>query len=189
MNYREMKFLIVEDMAALDKPSFKNFVKYLICNASFKITFWYRVLNWLKDKKVMRLVYFVIYFYYKHLSYLTGIQLPVASKMGGGIRFAHFSCIVINENVICGKSTVIFQGVTIGGMRGKGCPKIGNNCVIAAGAKIIGNVTIGNNVFVGANAVVTKNIEDNAVVVGIPAKIISHKGKEYTSLYIRNQRS
>ena len=92
---------------------------------------------------------------------------------------------MINENVVCGKNTVIFQGVTIGSMRGKGYPKIGDNCVLAAGAKIIGNVNIGNNVFVGANAVVTKDVETGAVVAGIPARTISYRGKEYTEMYIR----
>lgn len=95
---------------------------------------------------------------------------------------------MINENVVCGKNTVIFQGVTIGSMRGKGCPKIGDNCVLAAGAKIIGNVNIGNNVFVGANAVVTKDVEAGAVVSGNTSKNhqLSRKGI-HGNVYKENQ--
>lgn len=59
------------------------------------------------------------------------------------------------------------------GGKNAGCPTIGDNVIIFAGAKVLGNVTIGNNVVIGANAVVTTNIPNNSVVVGIPAKIIS----------------
>ena len=61
------------------------------------------------------------------------------------------------------------QGVTIGRTHfGKhaGCPVIGNNVIIYAGAKVCGNVRIGNQVVIGANAVITNNIPDNCVVVG-----------------------
>ena len=78
------------------------------------------------------------------------------------------------------------HGTTIGSVRGKGSPLIGNNIVISAGAKIIGNVKIGNNVMIGANAVVTKDIPDNAVVVGNPAKIVNFNGIEHTSFYKYN---
>lgn len=68
-------------------------------------------------------------------------------------------------------------------MYGKGSPVIGNNVLLFAGAKIIGNVNIGNNVVVGANAVVTHDVPDNAVVVGIPAKVINYNGKEINKMY------
>jgi len=68
----------------------------------------------------------------------------------------------------------------------KGFPVIGDNCILFAGAKVIGNVTLGNNVIVAANAVVTKDFPDNAVVGGIPAKILSYKGEIISKQY-RNQ--
>lgn len=69
-------------------------------------------------------------------------------------------------------------------------PTIGDNVVIFAGAKIIGAVDIGNNVVVGANAVVTKDVPDNYVVGGIPAKVISRDSskcfdKELAYLFAR----
>ena len=85
-----------------------------------------------------------------------------------------------------GKNCTIFQGVTIGSIRGikGGVPTIGDNVIIFAGAKIIGNVKIGNNTVIGANAVVTHNIPDNSVAVGIPAKVISNNSKNIVKYYI-----
>ena len=78
------------------------------------------------------------------------------------------------------------QGSTIGSYRGSikgGSPSIGDNGVICAGAKVIGNIKLGNNVMVGANAVVVKDIPDNAVVAGVPARIINMNGIERTSYH------
>lgn len=71
------------------------------------------------------------------------------------------------------------QGCTIGSQRGGrkgGIPTIGDNVVVCAGAKVIGNIKIGNNVMIGANAVVVDDVPDNAVVAGVPAKIINMNG-------------
>ena len=68
-------------------------------------------------------------------------------------------------------------------MAGKGHPVIGDNVVAYAGAKIIGNVHVGNNVVIGANAVVTKDVPDNAVVVGVPAKVINYNGASISEQY------
>ena len=90
-------------------------------------------------------------------------------------EFPHPIGIVIAEGAKLGQNCVIYQNVTIGGKTrvGKnGFPTIGDNVIIYAGACIIGDVKIGNNVQIGANAVVTKDIPDNCVVAGIPAKII-----------------
>lgn len=68
-------------------------------------------------------------------------------------------------------------------MYGKGASIIGNNVLLFAGAKIIGNVKIGDNVVIGVNAVVTHDIPDNAVAVGIPAKVLNYNGKEINKMY------
>ena len=91
------------------------------------------------------------------------------------IEFPHPIGIVIAEQAKLGKNCVIFQNVTIGGktINGKnGFPTIGNDVTIYAGACIIGDVKVGNNVEIGANAVVTKDVPDNCIVAGVPAKII-----------------
>lgn len=75
------------------------------------------------------------------------------------------------------------QNVTIGSTRGKGVPVIGNNVMLCAGSKIVGNVKVGNNVVVGANAVVVKDVPDNSVVVGVPAKIINSDSSKILKYY------
>ena len=72
-----------------------------------------------------------------------------------------------------------------GSVRGPkgGAPHIGNNVVIASGAKVIGNITIGNNVMIGSGAIVVTDIPDNSVVVGNPGKVISKRGLEHTKYY------
>lgn len=88
---------------------------------------------------------------------------------------------MVNGRSVIGKNCNISHGVTIGQTnRGenKGCPLLGNNIYIGPGAKIIGGIRIGNNVAIGANCVVTKDIPDNSVVVGIPGKVISKEGSK-----------
>lgn len=160
-------------------------VKYLLFNASFRITFWLRVGNFLKERNnfIFRLMYAIVFLIYKHQQWLTGIQIPIGTNVGKGLVFGHFSCIIVNGGAKIGENCTIYQGVTIGGMRGQGSPVIGNNVVIFAGAKIIGKVRVGDYAVIGVNAVVTKDVPDNAVVAGVPAKVLSYKGKETGGLY------
>jgi serine O-acetyltransferase len=118
--------------------------------------------------------------------YLTGIQLPFGTSIGPGLMFGHFSGIVINPSARIGSNVNILQGVTIGSTRGPkgGFPTIGNNVILFSGSKIIGKVTIGNNVVVGAGAVVIKDVPDNAVVGGVPAKILSYNAQEILPYYL-----
>lgn len=82
--------------------------------------------------------------------------------------------IIISEKARIGSNVIIFQQVTIGGNE-QGAPAIGDNCMIGAGAKIIGKVRIGSNVKIGANAVVVSDIPDNATAVGVPAIVVKVK--------------
>ncbi len=99
---------------------------------------------------------------------------PVA-ELGGGTVFGYYGmAVVIHARAEIGKNCVIGTCVTIGGKSGwHEVPVIGDNVHIASGAKILGPVRIGNNVYIGANAVVTKDVPDNCVVAGIPAKILA----------------
>jgi len=88
---------------------------------------------------------------------------------------------VIGETSIIGDGVLLYQGVTLGGTgleKGKRHPTIGNNVVIGAGAKVLGNITVGDNSYIGANAVVIKDVPPNSTVVGIPGKITKQDGKK-----------
>lgn len=114
------------------------------------------------------------YFYrLRQLSYKTGIQIPT-NVCGSGLQIWHYGFIIINDKVRIGKNLTIYPGVEIGA-KDNGVPKIGDNCFIGASAKVLGGIMIGNNVTIAPNAVVIKDVPDNAVVAGVPAKIIKYK--------------
>lgn len=105
----------------------------------------------------------------------------MATNIGGGLQFFHYNCIIIAQSVAIGKNASIHQGVTIGRVfAGKyaGVPTIGDNVVIFAGAKILGNIHIGDNAVIGANAVVTKDVPANCVMAGAPARVISEDSRK-----------
>ncbi len=103
---------------------------------------------------------------------ITGIEINLGAKIGKRVFIDHGMGVVIGQTAIIGDDVLIYHGVTLGAnkvVEGRRHPKIGNNVVIGAGAKVLGPVTIGNNVIIGANAVVTKDVPDNTIATGIPA--------------------
>lgn len=105
-----------------------------------------------------------------------GISIGVTAKIGRRINIEHFGYIVIHGNAVIGDDCLIRQGVTIGNKSSKSpldAPTIGNRVSIGAGAIIIGKITIGDDVIIGANAVVTKDVGNHCVAVGVPAQVIS----------------
>jgi serine O-acetyltransferase len=106
----------------------------------------------------------------------TGISLPFTAEIGRGFYIGHFGQIFVSPDAVIGECCNISQGVTIG-QAGRGeqqfVPLIGDRVYLGPGAKVIGKVRIGNDVAIGANAVVTKDLPDNAVAVGVPAQIIN----------------
>jgi len=108
-------------------------------------------------------------------------KIPYKAKIGKG-TFCGYSGIgvVIHSDAEIGDNCVIGQHVTVGGGNNRypGVPKIGNNVYISHGAIVFGGITIGNNVTIGANAVVTKPVPDNAIVAGVPAKILRIKDSD-----------
>lgn len=100
--------------------------------------------------------------------------------MGPGFRLMHLGSLVrVKTNCRIGSNCTMLPGVVIGNKHLNNDDEwviVGDNCYLGLGAKIFGSVKIGNNVTIGANSVVTKDIPDNAIVGGIPAKIIRFKG-------------
>lgn len=109
----------------------------------------------------------------KKFSYKTGFQI-VPNCFGKALQIWHFGSIIVNEKARIGDYATIYPGVLIG-KKDNQCPIIGHHCFIGAGSKILGGVKIGNNVTIAPNAVVVKDVPDNAVVGGVPAKIIKFK--------------
>lgn len=101
-------------------------------------------------------------------------SIPFQCLLGKGTRFGYGGIgVVLHKQTEVGTNVVIGTNVTIGGRSGhKQVPVIGNDVYIATGAKVLGPIHIGNNVIIGANAVVLIDVPDNAVVAGVPAKII-----------------
>jgi len=158
----------------------KALVQHIIAGESFKYIFWMRTCNFLYKSYLFRYSFFPLaYLILNHYKYRLGISISFRTQIGIGFYIGHFGGIVVHTDAVIGKNCNISQGVTIGvANRGdrKGCPKIGDNVYIGPGAKIIGRISIGNFAAIGANAVVTKDVPENGVAVGIPAKIISLDG-------------
>ncbi len=181
MTFEEYRELIFSDFYREDgRTGYVNLLKELIIGEAFKYSFWMRTCTFLRQYKLLKYsLYIVSCLMYRHYTYKFGISIPTSTKIGGGFYIGHFGGIIVNKDTVIGKNCNISQGVTLGqANRGakKGTPIIGDNVYIGPGAKLVGRVVIGNNVAIGANSVVTKDIEDNAVVVGAPAKVISYEG-------------
>ncbi|GIM54975.1 hypothetical protein CAPN005_16220 [Capnocytophaga cynodegmi] len=109
----------------------------------------------------------------RYIRVIYSCELPPGLRLGKGVCFEHSGLgVVIHPDAIIGEGTTILQNVTIGGRNSVHAPQIGKNVYIGCGACVLGGITVGNNVMIGANAVVITDIPDNAVVVGVPGKIV-----------------
>ena len=118
--------------------------------------------------KLVTLLIFLIY----------NSKIPYQAKIGKGTTFGYGGIgVVVHSYAVIGDNCLVSQHVTIGGGNSKypGVPIIGDNVHISHGAIVFGGITIGSNVTIGANAVVNKPVPDNAIVAGVPAKIIRYK--------------
>lgn len=107
--------------------------------------------------------------------FLTGIEIHPGATLGAGILIDHGMGVVIGETAELGDRITIYQGTTLGGTgkeKGKRHPTVGNNVVIGAGSKVLGNIKIGSNSKIGANSVVLDDVPEGATVVGIPGKVV-----------------
>jgi len=115
--------------------------------------------------------------------FLTGIEIHPAAKIGKNFFIDHGMGVVIGETSEIGDNVTIYHMVTLGGIspsinsdnqrQVKRHPTLKDNVVIGSGAQVLGPITVGENAKVGANAVVTKDVPANAVMVGIPAKNVN----------------
>ena len=107
--------------------------------------------------------------------FFTNVDIHPCATIGRRVFIDHGFGVVIGETTIVNDDVLIYQGVTLGGVsliQGKRHPTIEKNCVIGAGSKILGNITIGENSKIGANSVVVKEVPCNSTAVGVPARVI-----------------
>ncbi|MBK8970424.1 MAG: serine acetyltransferase [Hahellaceae bacterium] len=119
-------------------------------------------------------------FQFGRMSRLLGFTIPI-NVFGPGLSIAHMGTIVINPGTRIGANCRLHVCVNIGTEAGKkfAAPVIGDNCYIAPGVKMFGDIVLGSNMVIGANAVVNKSFpEGNVTIGGIPAKVISQKGSD-----------
>ncbi|MDP2086886.1 MAG: serine acetyltransferase [Gemmobacter sp.] len=106
-------------------------------------------------------------------SVVTGADIPVTARIGGGLLMPHPNGIVIHPDAEIGPNCLIFQQVTIGLVAATPqAPRIGAGVDIGAGARVLGAVTVGDGARIGANAVVLRDVPAGATAVGVPARIL-----------------
>ncbi len=116
--------------------------------------------------------------------FFTGIEIHPGAKIGNNFFIDHGMGVVIGETCEIGDGVTLFQGVTLGGTgkdKGKRHPTLEDHVVVAAGAKVLGNIVIGAHSKIGANAVVITNVPPYSTAVGVPARVVTLRGKRTLS--------
>ena len=155
-------------------PAANNIVEVLFCYPGLQALILHRIAH--------KLAYWKIPFLPRFISYvtriITGIEIHPKAQIGNRFFIDHGEGVVIGETAIIGDDVLIYQQVTLGGTgneHGKRHPTVGNNVIIGAGAKILGNINIGDNVRVGAGSVVVDNVPEYCTVVGVPGRVVQQK--------------
>lgn len=120
------------------------------------------------------------YYWFQWVRTRLQIEVPRTTAIDAGFRIDHFGSIIINCQVSAGKNLTVTHGVLIG-QSDSGVPVLADGVAIGTGAKVIGGITLGDNVLVGAGAVVTKSFPDNAIVAGVPARLLRFHTPESTT--------
>lgn len=145
----------------------------------------HRVAHWLFQAELYFLARFVNHF----SRMITAIDIHPGAQIGRNFFIDH-GFVVIGETAVIGNDVTIYQGATLGGTNptngegGKRHPTIGDGAIISLGAAILGPITVGPRARVGANAVVTRDVAEGQVVVGIPAKPMLVDAKEYQKGFV-----
>lgn len=156
-------------------PAARNWLEVLFCYPGLQALLGHRLAHGLRRLGIPfipRLLSHVARFF-------TGIEIHPGAQIGRGVFIDHGMGVVIGETAIVGDYALIYQGVTLGGTgkeSGKRHPTLGENVVVGAGAKVLGNIYIGNNVRIGAGSVVLRDVPSECTVVGVPGRIVYRSG-------------
>ena len=167
-------------------PAANNILEVLFCYPGLQALISHRIAH--------KLAYWKIPFIPRLISYwtriFTGIEIHPKARIGNRFFIDHGEGVVIGETTIIGDDVLIYQQVTLGGTgneHGKRHPTIGNNVIIGAGAKVLGNITIGDNTRVGAGSVVVDNVPEHCTVVGIPGRVVQQKFVNHEGILMHNR--
>ena len=161
-------------------PAAGSVLEVILCYPGLHAIWLHRISHWLYLKKWMVLARLVSEFG----RFITGIEIHPGATIGSGLFIDHGTGIVIGETAELGKNVTLYQGVTLGGTgkeKGKRHPTIGDNVVVASGAKVLGSFTVGDHAKIGAGSVVLKPVPAYATVVGIPGRVVVMKGTRVNS--------
>ena len=159
-------------------PAAKSLVSIILTYPGVKAVFFHQIANFFY-KAGFDLIARI---FSQTVRFFTGIEIHPGAEIGKNLFIDHGMGVVIGETSEIGDNVTIYHAVTLGGSspsidsesqrQEKRHPTIGNKVVIGSGAQIIGPVKVGNNSRIAANAVVVKDVPENATMVGIPAKVV-----------------
>jgi serine O-acetyltransferase len=167
------------DIKAAQKrdPAAKSFLEIILLYPGLHALIYYRIAHFFYKLRL----FFLARFLSQVARFFTGIEIHPGAQIGRRFFIDHGLGVVIGETSVIGDDVLLYQGSTLGGtgiVQGKRHPTIGNNVVVGAGAKVLGNIVIGDNSYIGANAVVIKDVPANSTVVGVPGRITKQDGKK-----------
>ena len=173
-------------------PAAKSKLGVILTYPGVKAVFFHRIANFFSVAKLDLIARIISQF----SRFLTGIEIHPKAKIGKNLFIDHGMGVVIGETSEIGDNVTIYHMVTLGGIspsinsndqRGsKRHPTLMDNVVVGSGAQVLGPVIVGKNAKIGANAVVTKDVPEKAVMVGIPAKNVGTATEEFKPYGITN---
>ena len=174
-------------------PAAKSKTSVMLTYPGVKAVFFHKIANFFAIAKFDLIARIISQF----SRFLTGIEIHPKAKIGKNLFIDHGMGVVIGETSDIGDNVTIYHMATLGGIspsvnsdnqrETKRHPTLQDNVVIGSGAQVLGPITIGKNAKIGANAVVTKDVPENGVMVGIPAKNVGTATEEFKPYGISNE--
>ena len=166
-------------------PAARSKLSLILTYPGVKAVFFHRIANFFSIAKFHLVARIISQF----SRFLTGIEIHPNAKIGKNLFIDHGMGVVIGETSEIGNNVTIYHNVTLGGIapsintndqrNTKRHPTLEDNVVVGSGAQILGPITIGKNSLIGANAVVTKNVSEKSIMVGIPATRVGDATKGF----------
>ena len=176
--YALMRIFFKNELRAATErdPAATGYAEIIFTYAGFHAIVAYRIAHALNELSIPLVPRILSQF----ARWITGIEIHPGARIGKGLFIDHGMGVVVGETTVIGDNVTLFQGVTLGGTgkeKGKRHPTLGDNVVVGAGAKVLGNITVGNSVMVGSNAVVLHDVPDDSTVVGVPGRVAKKLGR------------